>query len=198
MIRHLTAIAGLLLLTACVGGGNSAAQRYSLTPQGSASSCTAGSSLKVLEPSPAPGLDTARMVVVDAPHHRTHYRGVGWTTTAPRLVQYYLADSLDRSGLFAHVMTDDSVIPSDYQLELELQEFQVDLTTGTPRVMIRLDATLLRSSNYQPLRTMPLQREVSAAGQDLQGIVAIFNEQMHSITQELFDRMGSAIPACRR
>lgn len=177
-----TALAACLLLTAC--GGSSAPERYTLTPQPLDMACHSAGSIKIFEPEPAPGLDSTRVVVIDRPNHRTHYQGVAWVAPSSQMVQNYLADSLEQSGMFTAVGTEADSLSADYELESKLRSFEVDLT-GEPRIVIRLTATLIRGDGGYSLTTFRLNREMPIGGADMQGIVAMFNEQMHSMAQEL-------------
>lgn len=183
------------LLAAC-GGGRTAPDRYHLTPtvtEGAA--CRGDTSLKIHTPNAAPGIDNWRIVVMDGPNHLTYYRGVSWSAASPRMVQYFLADSLERSGRFSTVSGDMDTLPAIYELESDLREFHVDMN-GEPRVRIRLVASLVRADGAI-LKSFTLKREAPIGAAKMEGIVAIFDEQMHSLADELQQRVAGAIPGCR-
>jgi cholesterol transport system auxiliary component len=185
--KEFAAIALLLLLTAC-GGGSKAPERYTLTATPVTAGCRSAASIKIYEPDAAPGLDSWRIVVIDKPNHMTRYKGIAWAANTTRLVQQYLADSLEQSGLFASVSSDADTLPATYQLESKLRAFQVDLTGGKPRVLVRLSATLTQDD--VAVKTMNFTRQADASGADMQRIVAIFGEQMHSISQEMAAKLA--------
>jgi len=200
MMRYIILLP-LMFATACsIGGsGRTAPERYSLTAtplEGAA--CRGETSIKFHMPNAAPGIDSWRVVVMDRPNHLTHYQGVAWSATASRQVQHFLADSFGQSAMFATVSTDLDTVPADYEVESELREFHVDLTGREPSVRIRLTANVIRADGEHILTTISLTRVAPIGGAKMEGIVAIFAEQMHSIAQELQQRLGSAIPACRR
>lgn len=187
-------ILGLLVLAAC--GGKPAPERYSLiasAPVGA--SCRSEVTVKFRTPNAAPGLDTSRIVVMDRPNHLTHYQGVAWGATTARQVQHFLADHLEQTGMVSAVSTDLDTLPADYEIDMELREFHVDLT-GEPRVRVRLTATVTRADGARMMKRLILRREAPVGGANMEGIVAIFNEQMHSIAQELESRLGRTIPGC--
>lgn len=197
-MKRLACMLALCALSACGFGGSSssAPERYQLTAKPvQAVPCRGGPSLQLRLPNAAPGIDSARIVVMDRPNHLTLYQGVAWSVPAPRLVQQYLFDSFEPSGMFARVSTDLDVMPAEYELITDLRAFHVDLT-GEPSVRIRLTVHLLRASDGKVLQSSTLQRSVPIRGANIDGIVAIFAEQMHSISQELQQTLARAIPTC--
>ncbi len=186
-------------LTACgLGGNRKAPERYSLTAQAAeGSSCRAATSIKFHTPNAAPGIDSWHIVVMDSPNHITFYQGVAWSATAVRQVQNFLTDSFEQSGMFATVSTDLDTLPTDYEVETELREFHVDLTEAEPSVRIRLTANVTRADGTRILKSVTLTRVAPIGGANMQGIVAIFNEQMQSIAAALQTEIGNAIPGCR-
>ena len=188
-------MAALLLLAAC-GGGHSAPERYTLNPEPVAGPSCPTASIKIVEPSVAPGLDSWRIAVRDRPHHITTYRGVAWSANASRMVQHALADMLSQAGMFQNVSTDLDTVASAYTLESTLDEFNTDLTGPEPVLRIRLTASLVRPGGQGAL-TIPLEREAAINGLSMDAIVALFNTEMHSIGEELATNLGTAISACR-
>jgi cholesterol transport system auxiliary component len=193
------AVFGLMLLTvlgAC--GGSSAPERYNLTPRAlELPACEAPrAGLKILEPNAAPGIDSWRIAVLDRPRHMTHYTGVAWTSAASRMVQYYLADSLEQSGRFRSVSTDMDTLPADYALQSELRDFHVDLTSPSPRLAVRLTVTVTATNSNRIVKIIPLTESADLAGKDLQGIIASFDEAMYKLTTQLLEQL-STVARCR-
>lgn len=197
-MKKLALILFLAALTACgIGGGKGAPERYHLTAKPiEAKQCRGNQSIKFHTPNPAPGIDSWRIVVMDKPNHLTVYQGVVWSATASRLVQNYIADSFEQSGMFQTVSTDYDMLPADYEVEIELREFHVDLT-GEPSVRIRLTANVTRADGAHIVKSLKLARTAPIAGAKMQGIVEIFSEQMHNLTQEMQQKLSTAIPGCR-
>lgn len=180
----------IAVLTAC-GSGRGAAQRYTLSPDDGfhAPSCRTGGAIKIVEPTPAPGLEGFRIVVIDRPNHQTHYRGVAWNATAPHLVQGYLTEAFERSGMFSHVGTDTDGIRTPWLLETRLRGLHVDQSSGRPEIVIRLTATLTDAASRRPVASMPFERRSDASGLSIEAIIARFNQQMADITTELLERL---------
>lgn len=191
-------VLGLAAMLAGCGFGNSVApDRYQLTPKPvAARACHGAPSIKFYTPNVAPGIDTARIVVMDRPNHLTVYRGVVWSATASRLVQHYLSDSIEQSGMFSTVSSDLDTLPADYEVESELREFHVDLT-GEPSVRIRLSVTVTRADGQRIMKSVVLRRATPIGAAKMDGIVALFAEDMHHIAQELQQQLARTIPGCR-
>lgn len=194
-MKQLFALALVTVLAAC-GGGRSAPEVYTLQAEApQVDSCRVPSSIKIYEPNAAPGLDSPRMVVIDRPQHQTFYQGVAWSAPAPRVVQAYLADAFERSGMFRSVSTDNDTVKSQWIVETRLRKFNVDLSAGE-KAVTRMTVTLMRSGDRQPLLSLPLESERSIAGKNTEQIVQTFNDQLGELTQEMLQQFRSKI-GCR-
>lgn len=183
-------VAGLMLLTlsAC-GGGRAAPQLYTITATTPVvKGCANGPSIKLFEPQVAPGLESPRIVVVDRPQHQTFYNGVRWNAPAGRMLQNALVDAFERSGMFSLVTTDDSGTRTDWLVETQLRDFQVDKSGVSPKVVVRLTASLIRANNRQVVMSLPLESSADVSGRNIEGIIDTFNSQMGLITQEMLVR----------
>lgn len=187
----------LCLLPAC-GGGQPAPELYTLQAEApTVATCHAPSgTIKLHEPIAAPGLESAHIVVIDRPNHQTFYRGVRWNGSAPEVVQHYLADSFEQSGLFKSVATDTGSARAQWVLESQLHRFQIDQSGGTRKIDIRLTAQLIEQATHRTLLTMPLAVQQDVSGQSLDGIVAAFNRSMAELSTQMLTRMHQRLPGC--
>jgi cholesterol transport system auxiliary component len=191
-----TLLAALLLLTAC-GGGKSAPELYRISSEHVApAACHSRASVKLYEPKAGPGLDSARIAVFDGPQHQTFYSNVRWSSPAPIMVQHYLADRVEQSGLFASVMTDEAIARPQWLLESQLREFAVD--QQTQQVRVRLSAHLVRAADRQTVLSMKLDAQESIAGQSMPGIAAAFNRGMDRVADELLQQVAAKLPGCAK
>ena len=186
----------LLMLTAC-GGSRPAPELYTLqaTPP-AVEACRAGSTIKIVEPVAGAGLDSPRIAVMERGGKQTFYRGVRWNAATTRMLQLYLADTFEQSGMFATVLTDDSTSRARYLLETQLRDFHIDQSQGVPVVRIRLSANLVDAASRRPLLSVPLAAERGVSGQNMQGIVQVFNEEMAALSTDLLARLRGRI-GCR-
>ena len=126
-------LAAVFLIAACTS--KPAPELYALTAEAPAvAPCRATTGIVVQEPIPAPGLDSTRIAVIDRPNHQTFYKDVRWNAPASVVVQHYLAESFERSGMFKEVLTDDTGADVPLMLESQLRAFAVDQSYGAPRV----------------------------------------------------------------
>lgn len=190
------ALACILGLAAC-GGGRAAPQRYGLNAEPLPLACHSGASIKLYEPNAAPGLDSYRITVIDRPLHHTHYQGVAWNASAPRMVLAFLADMFEQSGMFTAVATDDDSIKTPWIVETRLHALQVEQNNATLTAVTELTATLLRSSDRRPVRSLRLARRSDVSGRDMAAIIGVFNRQLGAIGEEML-REFSASLGCRQ
>lgn len=186
----------LFALTAC-GGGSDAPELYTLrAPVESMNYCrNAGKSIAVTEPVAAPGLDSSRMVVREAAHHQTFYQGVRWNAPVPQVLQHYMVERLQNSGLFTSATTEDSAMRQAWLLEMQLHEFSVDKTAA--RAVIRLTISIVNTAERTPLFTDNFQFSEPIDGQSIDQIVATFNRGLDRISTDMLNRIRAKLPACR-
>ncbi len=193
-MKKLIPVAMLLTLAAC-GGGQKAPDIYTLAPHTAEGlSCSKGSSIKIYEPSVAPGLDNPRIAVRNTPTQLTFYKGVRWNAQAGRVVQHFLADSFERSGMFSTVTTDEASNRTRWILETQLRDLVVDQSQGGRIAHVRLTATVIDSVTRNTVLTLPLESQEDVTGMKLAGIVESFSRQLgsmsHEIQSELRRRVG--------
>lgn len=186
----------LLILAAC-GGNSTSPQLYTLKPNAvQTHACKAGSTIRIYEAQAAPGLDTPRIVVVDSPQHQTFYNGVRWTAPAGRLIQNYLIDSFEQSGMFATVTSDDSTTRSQWLLETQLRAFHVDQSSGSPRTVVRMTLSFADASTKRVVMTLPLTSHEEVAGKPIEAIIASFERQMAQLSAQALERFRKRV-GCR-
>lgn len=191
-----TALA-LLLITLSACGGSAAPEIYTLratTPD--VKTCTRGPGIKLYVPQTAPGLESARIVVIDRPRHQTFYNGVRWSAPVGLLVQNVMVDASERSGMFSLVTTDDSSSRTAWVLETQIRDFHVDLSDATPRAKIRLTVSFLRATGREPVLSLPLESTINVTGQGMEGVVAVFNDELNGLIEQALQQFRARI-GCR-
>ncbi len=183
-----------LLLAACSGKPAPALYRLEV-PATAQPACSAGPSIAIKPPVAGPGLDSARIVVMEEAGRQTFYNDVRWNASAPELVQHNLAERFEASGRFATVITDDAAAHTRWLLQTQLRRFQVD-EAGGRKVQIAITATLVRADDRQAILTLPLTFEQDAEGANLEGIVALFDSGMGQISDQLLAAIQHKISLC--
>jgi cholesterol transport system auxiliary component len=192
MTRRL-AFAALLSLTACAS--QPPTQHYTLSAEAHSVQCAHPPILKVVQPRTAPGLDSSRIAVADAPNHLTYYTGAAWAAPLPHTAQHFLVDALQKTGAFRAVLADTDPALAPWLLLTDIAEFTVDQQQANT-VRLRLTATLVRAKDRQILATIPIERS-SAAGGHLEDLIAQFNQVMNEAVQAIATQSVAAIPGCR-
>lgn len=176
----------LLFLLAACGSSTSAPQHYGLQAEDPAiAPCAHPASIKIVEPVAGPGLDNARVAVMQPGNRQTYYSHVRWNASSTRMLQHYLADTFERSGLFSTVTTDDATTKVRWLLESQLRQFAVDQSAGGKHAVVHLTATLVDATSHEPVLSRPLHASRDVAGRDMQAIAGIFNEEMNSLSLTL-------------
>ncbi len=79
-----------------------------------------------------PGLDTDRVLVMEAGARLNHYAGARWTDHLPEVLTATVRLSLESSGRFSRVSSGPRINSNAWLLQLELREFFAVATAGTP------------------------------------------------------------------
>ncbi len=193
----------IFLLVICITVLSACAQRkapkiYTLKPVAAAktSGCKLNSSIKILEPNAAPGMEGAAIVVLQD-GTQTRFRGVAWNGTAPRVIQAYFADAFEASGKFPNVSTDNDRIKSSQLLETRLRGIFVDRSAGKNDAVIQLTVALLDAGDRKTITSLPLERRTDVSGKKMEEVAGVFNEQMASISAEVLSHLTKTT-VCRK
>ena len=122
------ALLPLMLLTACAGVLTSeqpARQNYLLRPYEATAAPGDGAARPalLLQLDVVPGLDTDRILALDADARLNHYANARWPDHLPEVLASVLRRSLESSGRFGSVEVAATGAPDAWFLELELREF---------------------------------------------------------------------------
>jgi cholesterol transport system auxiliary component len=150
----------------------------------------AASTLQVLRPLAAPGLDTTEIALMRGGQRLDYYAGSRWPGPLPDLVQSLAIEALRAAGKFRSVQPDSSPFPADLVLQLEIRRCQaVYAGDGPPTVQVQLLATLGRRSERAILRTIEAEGSVPAADNRMQPVVAAFQAAVSAALRDLATRV---------
>ena len=186
MIRRISACTALLLsLTACGIGSRPAEELYILHAQKPAVSKGAvATTISIANPEAAPGLDSPRIAVTDAPNHLTYYTGAAWAQSLPVLIQQFLIDSFQQSGAFANVSNDQDELIPNVTLLTDIRKYEVDTTVPGPMVRIRIVATLV-SASHKSIATFTVEKTAVADANHMPNIVAAFDKATNEAAKDI-------------
>jgi cholesterol transport system auxiliary component len=146
--------------------------------------------LRVAAPDAAPGLHTARIVLVQPDHRMGFYAASQWPSPAPVMIEALAVQALRASGNWASVQDSGSPFPSDLLLLVTLRRFEADYSGGTaaPQVHVVLDAILGRHGGNDVLGSFEVAGTATAAANRMGDVVSAFeqatNEALGALGQQ--------------
>jgi cholesterol transport system auxiliary component len=149
-------------------------------------------SITVIEPEAAPGLDSARIAVLESSQRLNYYNQVAWAKPLPQMVQTFFNDALQQSHGFTAVSTDKDGVFSDVNLLTDIRDFEVDSSGAAPAVHVRLVSKLVNANNHKIIATFPLDKTVTASANHMPEIVAAFNDAMNQLAAEALHDVAEA------
>ena len=185
--RTVLTISMLVLLAGC-GIFNKAAETldaYTLSPlAGDGDAQGATRHLIVELPTSSGALATDR-ILIKPNRLQAEYLPLGrWVDATPVLVQTLLVASLQNSGAFQLVGRDGAGLSPDYQLLIEVNNFQaeaaVDGVDATP-VRVSLTMTLVRDEDGSLIATRRFEHSAVASSSDTLALVSAFDQATQKV-----------------
>jgi cholesterol transport system auxiliary component len=135
-------------------------------------------SLRVVRPIADPGLDSARIMLVQADHRMNFFSGARWPAPAPELIESLAVQTLRASGHWASVQDSASPFPADYLLQMHVRRFEADYTAGgtAPLAQVVLDCTVGRRQGREVLASFTVAGSAAASTNHLSQVVAAFEQ----------------------
>lgn len=121
----------------------------------------------IAEPSALKSLDGQSIVIKPSPGSIQFLKGAQWSDRLPRIVQARLAETFQRAGGFIGVGKPGEGLAIDYQVVVELRNFEIKFDGGE-RAEVELFVRLLNDRNGQvrASRVFTTSAPVSGAGND--------------------------------
>jgi ABC-type uncharacterized transport system auxiliary subunit len=135
-------------------------------------------SVRVIRAVAGPGLDTSRIMLVQADHRMNFFSGSRWPATTPELIEALAVQTLRASGAWASVGGSGSPFPSDYILHIHVQRFEADYSEGpaAPVVHVVLECVVGRREGREVLATFTAAGSAAAAANRLGEVVMAFEQ----------------------
>jgi cholesterol transport system auxiliary component len=151
-------------------------------------------SLRVVRPLADPGLDTTRIMLVQADHRMNFYSGSRWPAPAPELIEALAVQTLRASGEWASVQDSASPFPADYLLQMHVRRFEADYTQGgeAPSAQVVLDCTVGRRQGREVLATFTVAGSAAAGSNHLSQVVAAFEQATGTALNALVQQSAQA------
>jgi ABC-type uncharacterized transport system auxiliary subunit len=178
-----------------------AARTASTSSQAGASAATATpaipASVRVIRPVAGPGLDTSRIMLVQADHRMNFYSASRWPAPAPEVIETLAVQTLRASGAWASVGSSGSPFPSDYLLQVYVQRFEADYSEGgvAPVVHVVLECVVGRREGRAVLATFTAAGSAAAAANRLGEVVMAFEQATGVALEALSQQTEQAVRA---
>jgi cholesterol transport system auxiliary component len=143
--------------------------------------------LAVLTPVVTPGLDNERIALIQADGRLDSFAASRWPADLQQVLVPLLVDALRAGGRFRAVHSETEPFNADYVLQLEVRQFAADYAGGAavPTARVQFVATLARSSNRVPVRSIRVEQSAAAAANRMTAVVRAFNQATGAAFGEL-------------
>ena len=124
-----------------------------------------------------------------------------WATTPGSMITDLLGRDFASSGLYRAVEVGPSFVPSDYQLDCNVEVLEESVASNGCRARLRIRATLLRASGgagHPVLLQAPFEAEEPCASNEPRDLVAAMSRAMSAISAEMQQRVRDAIEKAPR
>lgn len=134
------------------------------------------------------GLNTQRIALQRNALTLEYYADANWVDTAPAMVQRLLVESFENTGKIVAVGRQSVLLRSDFNLLVDLREFQAEYRDGAaPRVHVRLNGKLVRMPQRAIIGTMTAENLEQAQGTDMDAVVHAFDEALGKAMKRLVE-----------
>jgi len=125
----------------------------------------------------------------ELPTEFNYFAGARWTERAPVLVQTLIIESFETSGKIVGVGRQSIGLRSDYNLKLELREFQAEYfdKSAPPAVRVRVNAKLVRQPRQQIIASKSFEFRRVAEEDSVRSIVRTFDSALGRAMKELVE-----------
>ena len=182
-------VAALLLLAGCtaIGGPKTEVSIYAPESpiQADPAWPTVDWQLTIGTPDTHALLDSQRIAVRPTPDRLQTYKGARWADTAPEMVQLALVEAFEDSGRIQAVSRWGAG-RGDFGLYTDLRAFETIYEGGTPKVVIEIQARLVKHRGSGGLvAARRFRTEVAPNGAEIEPVVAAFGEALASINADI-------------
>ncbi len=180
-----------LTLSACVSllpeSAPSSVYRLS-SPEPSAWTGEGRTVIAIIPPRAPRGLAGDVIALQMADGHIAYMAAARWISPAPRIMQNLIVDTFNAAGSrVAPVLPDDGV-RAQYELRLDLREFEAVYDQGdgrAPLIRVRLAARLIATDGRQLAGSNVFVGEARASANRAGAIIAAFDQAAEQVSQEL-------------
>jgi len=192
-MKRILATLTLLLLAGCTTGdllapSGPAAKLYTLkaplTVQVAAQ--TVNWQLLIETPNAPIDLNLSRIAVTPSPARIDYYANAAWADRPPAMFQELLLQSFAKSGKIAAVQRQSGGLKADFLLTSDLQDFEVDASSGNPAAHVVVTMRLVRTRDRTIVASKQFESAIQVRG-DLEEAVYSFDSALGEILPQIVD-----------
>ena len=145
--------------------------------------------LVVEEPTAAGGLATHSIALRTNPIEMQYFASARWSERAPRMVQTLIVESFENTGRIVAVGRETIGLRSDYNLKIEMREFQAEYDTReqAPRVRVRINAKIIAQPRREIIASRTFEQVVTAASTDIEAVIYAFDEALGQVLKGIVE-----------
>lgn len=142
-------------------------------------------SLLVFPPVASPGYQTNQMIYVQKPYQLKHYANHRWVSPPATMMLDAIEQNILQKNFFKAVVTAPFTGSTDFQLELQLIEFQQDFIRPTSSAKIIISATLVSTYNGKIVASKLFKFTAPAPGNNAYSGVIAMNKAAQKIAAKI-------------
>ncbi len=191
-IKSLMAALLLIAVAGCSGlvpGSGPPADYYMLSPKSTFSDKIpeVGWQLVVEEPQASGVLSTQRIALTRKDMRIQYYAGARWTEAAPRMIQTLLVESFENTNKIVAVGRQAVTLRSDFNLKMELREFQAELGGPKPKVRVRINSKIIKMPKRKIIASRTFERLIEAEDTSMDAVVRAFDKGLGKVLKRIVE-----------
>ncbi len=139
----------------------------------------------VRTPTAVRALDNERILVRPASERISYYPDAVWGDRLPRLLRARIAETLEDSGHFKAVVTEDDRVTGSYSLQIAIRAFEMSVNGKPPEGHVDLSAKIVDERVGKVVASQRFESRVQAASDAASDGVAAITTAFHDVTRAL-------------
>jgi cholesterol transport system auxiliary component len=158
-----------------------------------------GQMLMIEDPTTTGGLDLRTIARRPSANELQYFSGGRWNTRTSTMVQAVLAESFENAGQQVSMGRGGAVVPSKYELQIEIRDFQAEYFDGSASgdVHIRMALTLVQLAPLQVVGTKVISVHQEPYSNGLSAIIDAFDRANHTAMDQAITWTTSLIDAAK-
>jgi cholesterol transport system auxiliary component len=169
--------------------------RATALEKGSAAAEPFVTSLRVMRPTAAPGLDSPQIVLLQSDRRMSFYLASRWPAAAPNMVESLAVEKLRGSGMWQSVGDSTSSFPSEYVIQVKIRRFEADYTDAgpAPDIHVVFDCVVGKREGREVVASFLAEGSAQAAANRLGAVVAAFETATNTALDSMATQTAAAV-----